>query len=90
MIDQNKTHGVLTCNCPAGLKAYWLHAPNCPVRVAKAALIDPYDGGTWQVAPQSPVAPADERAFPGAPVCSVCSTLIGSAPTVSATEDRDV
>lgn len=36
-------------------------------------------------APQSPVAPADERAFPGAPVCSVCSTLIGSAPTVSAT-----
>lgn len=58
MTDQTKTRGVLTCNCPAGLKAYWLHAPNCPVRVAEAALIDPYDGGTWEAAPQSPVAPA--------------------------------
>ncbi|WP_222850767.1 DUF3850 domain-containing protein [Achromobacter xylosoxidans] len=37
----------VACNCPGGNKPVDLHAPNCPVRTAKATLIDPYDGGTW-------------------------------------------
>lgn len=37
----------VACNCPGGSKPVDLHAPNCPVRTAKATLVDPYDGGTW-------------------------------------------
>lgn len=77
--------------------AKWIiNCPDCPARMVfhsaptVEAAIDRWNdrrfGDMAKAAPQSPVAPADERAFPVAPVCSVCSTLIGSAPTASATD----
>jgi hypothetical protein len=43
----SKASAPVACNCPGGNKPADLHAPNCPIRVAKASLLDPYDGGTW-------------------------------------------
>ncbi|MFY3630658.1 dATP/dGTP pyrophosphohydrolase domain-containing protein [Achromobacter xylosoxidans] len=47
VLAASRASAPVACNCPGGNKPVDLHAPNCPVRTAKATLVDPYDGGTW-------------------------------------------
>ncbi|MFY1855200.1 hypothetical protein ACOTBX_24675 [Achromobacter xylosoxidans] len=73
VLAASRASAPVACNCPGGNKPVDLHAPNCPVRTAKATLVDPYDGGTWLAsAPVADSTPAGMKE-----ICPACGHQFG-------------
>lgn len=92
VLAASRASAPVACNCPGGNKPVDLHAPNCPVRTAKATLVDPYDGGTWlasapvteddeveRIRGRGPAYPYTPNTAPPTPLAS--APVAGEAPT---------